>query len=76
MTRYNPLFLKLFPDQATRPRQREVLVEFLREGKVEEAVRAFKKIYLEVVRQMVDHLHSQKSRRLGKDGGKRIEKKH
>src|SRR5580692_8790223 len=47
MTRYNPLFLKLFPDQATRPRQREVLIEFLREGKVDEAVRAFKKIYME-----------------------------
>ena len=42
MTRYNPLFLKLFPDQATRPRQREVLIEFLRENKIDEAVRAFK----------------------------------
>ena len=61
MTRYNPLFLKLFPDQATRPRQREVLIEFLREGKVEDAVRAFKKIYLEVVHQIVDHLNSEES---------------
>jgi DNA-binding GntR family transcriptional regulator len=58
MTRYNPLFLKLFPDQATRPRQREVLIEFLREGKVDEAVRAFKKIYLEVVHRIIDHLET------------------
>jgi hypothetical protein len=26
LTRYNPLVLKLFPDSATRPRQREVLM--------------------------------------------------
>ena len=56
MTRYNPLFLKLFPDQATRPRQPEVLIEFLREDKVDEAVRAFKKLYLEVVHRIIDHL--------------------
>ena len=61
MTRYNPLFLKLFPDPATRPRQREVLIEFLRKGKVDEAVRAFKKIYLEVVHQIIDHLESGES---------------
>src|ERR1700756_4987049 len=61
MTRYNPLFLKLFPDPATRPRQREVLIEFLREGKVDEAVRAFKKIYLEVVYQIIDHLQTGES---------------
>lgn len=56
MTRYNPLVLKLFPDSATRPRQREVLIEFLRKGEVDEAVRAFKKIYLEVVYQIIAHL--------------------
>ncbi len=61
MTRYNPLFLKLFPDPAKRPRQREVLIEFLREGKVDDAVRAFKKIYLEVVHQMIEHLESEES---------------
>jgi DNA-binding GntR family transcriptional regulator len=61
MTRYNPLFLKLFPDQATRPRQREALIEFLREAKVDEAVRAFKKIYLEVVHRIIDHLESEES---------------
>jgi DNA-binding GntR family transcriptional regulator len=59
MTRYNPLFLKLFPDQATRPRQREVLIEFLRENKVDEAVRAFKKLYLEVVHRIIDHLETE-----------------
>jgi DNA-binding GntR family transcriptional regulator len=71
LTRYYPLFLKLFPDSATRPRQREVLIEFLREGKVEEAVRAFKKIYLEVVRQMIDYLHTEDSQpaRKGRQGG-------
>jgi DNA-binding GntR family transcriptional regulator len=59
MTRYHPLFLKLFPDPAKRPRQREVLIEFLREGKVDEAARAFKKIYLEVVHRITDHLESE-----------------
>jgi DNA-binding GntR family transcriptional regulator len=61
MTRYNPLFLKLFPDQATRPRQREVLIEFLRKGEVDEAVRAFKKIYMEVVHRIIDHLETGES---------------
>jgi hypothetical protein len=61
MTRYNPLFLKLFPDSAKRPRQREVLIEFLREGKVDDAVRAFKKIYMEIVHQIIDHLETAES---------------
>jgi GntR family transcriptional regulator, trigonelline degradation regulator len=56
LTRYYPLVLKLFPNPATRPRQQEVLIEFYRKGKVDEAVRAFKKIYLEVVHQIIDHL--------------------
>ena len=59
MTRYNPLFLKLFPDQAIRPRQREVLIEFLRKGEVDEAVRAFKKLYLEVVHRIIEHLEAE-----------------
>src|SRR6201987_4857909 len=54
--RYVPLILKLFPDPATRPRQREVLIEFYRKGKVDEALRAFKKIYLEVVHQIMTTL--------------------
>jgi GntR family transcriptional regulator, trigonelline degradation regulator len=61
LTRYNPLFLKLFPEAATRPRQREVLIEFVRKGKVDEAMRAFKKIYLEIVGQMIDYLDAQDS---------------
>ena len=59
--RYVPLILILFPDPATRPRQREVLIEFLRKGKVDEALRAFRKIYLEVVHQIIDHLETGKS---------------
>jgi DNA-binding GntR family transcriptional regulator len=62
MTRYNPLLLKLFPDSATRPRQREVLIEFLREGKVDDSVRAFKKIYLEVVHRIIDYLKTEDAR--------------
>ena len=56
--RYYPLFLKLFPNPAARPRQREVLIDFYRKGKVDEAVRAFKKNYFEVVHQMIDHLET------------------
>jgi DNA-binding GntR family transcriptional regulator len=61
LTRYNPLVLKLFPDSATRPRQREVFIEFLRKGEVDEAVRAFKKLYFGVVHQITDHLESEES---------------
>ena len=59
LTRYYPLVLKLFSNPATRPRQREVLIEFLREGKVEDAVRAFKKTYLEVAHRIIDHLKTE-----------------
>ena len=59
--RYVPLILKLFPDPATRPRQREVLIELYRKGKVDEALRAFKKIYLEVVYQIIGHLETGES---------------
>jgi DNA-binding FadR family transcriptional regulator len=62
LTRYNPLVLKLFPDPATRPQQREVLIQFLRKGEVDEAVRAFKKPYLEVVHRIVDHLKTEDAR--------------
>jgi len=61
MARYYPLFHKVFPDPATRPRQQEVLIEFCRKGKVDEAVRAFKKDYLQVVHQMVDYLETGES---------------
>jgi DNA-binding GntR family transcriptional regulator len=60
--RYNPLILKLFPDPATRPQQREKLIELYREGQVAEALRTFKKIYLEVVHQIVAHLRSAESK--------------
>jgi hypothetical protein len=33
-----------------------VFIEFLRKGDVDEAVRAFKKLYLEVVHRIIDHL--------------------
>ena len=65
LTRYNPLVLKLFPDSATRPRQREVLIEFLRKGEVDEAVRAFKKHYMEVVHRIIDHLKTEDSASAG-----------
>ena len=57
--RYEPLLMKLFPDPATRPRQREVLIELLRKGEVDEALRAFKKTYLEIVHRIIDHLKSE-----------------
>jgi len=60
-TRYNPLLLKLFPDPATRPRQREILIELYRKGKVNEALRAFKKIYFEVVYEVIDCLRARDS---------------
>ena len=58
-TRYEPLLLQLFPTPATRPRQREVLIELYRKGKITEAFQAFRKIYLEVIDQILDHLKSQ-----------------
>jgi hypothetical protein len=51
--------MKLFPDPGTRPRQREVFIEFCRKGEVDEAVRDFKKIYLEVVHRIIDHLKTE-----------------
>ena len=59
LTRYYPPVLKLFRNPATRPRQREVLIEFLRDGKVDDAVRAFKKTYLEVAHRVIDHLKTE-----------------
>jgi DNA-binding GntR family transcriptional regulator len=59
-TRYEPLLMKPFPPE-TRPRQREVLIEIYRKGKIAEAFRAFRKIYLEIVDQVIDHLKSQEA---------------
>jgi DNA-binding GntR family transcriptional regulator len=61
MTRYYPLIFKLLPNPATRARQHLVLVEYYRKGNVDEGVRAFKKIYLELVHQIVDHLETEES---------------
>jgi DNA-binding GntR family transcriptional regulator len=59
-TRYEPLLLKLFPPE-TRPRQLEVFIEGYRKGKIAEAFRAFKKIYLEIVDEVIDHLKGQEA---------------
>ena len=60
-SRYVPLLIKLFPTPESRPRQREILIEMYRKGKITEAFRAFKEIYLEVVDQIIDHLNNQKN---------------
>jgi DNA-binding GntR family transcriptional regulator len=60
MTRYDPLYLKVFPAAETRPRQWETLIQIYRKGQIAEAFRAFKKIYLEVVEQIMHHLKSEK----------------
>jgi GntR family transcriptional regulator, trigonelline degradation regulator len=59
MTRYYTLLLELYPTPESRPRQREVLIEIYRTGKIAEAFRAFKKIYLEDVDQIIDQLKSE-----------------
>jgi DNA-binding GntR family transcriptional regulator len=60
MTRYYPLLLReLYPTPESRPRQHEALIEFYRKGDIAEALRAFKKIYLEIVDRVVDHLEAQ-----------------
>jgi DNA-binding GntR family transcriptional regulator len=56
MARYDPLYLKIFPTPETRPLQRETLIELYRRGKIAEAFRAFKKIYLGIVDEVIDHL--------------------
>jgi DNA-binding GntR family transcriptional regulator len=58
MTRYYPLFLKLYPTPESRPRQQEALIEIYRKGKIDEAVRAFRKIYQEIVDQTIDYLNT------------------
>jgi DNA-binding GntR family transcriptional regulator len=58
MTRYYPLLFELYPTPESRPRQHEVLIEIYRKGKIDEAFRAFKKIYLEMVDGLIDHLNS------------------
>jgi len=60
MTRYYPLLIKeLYPTPESRPRQHETLIELYRKGQLAEALRAFKKIYLEIVDRIVHHLEAQ-----------------
>jgi hypothetical protein len=47
--------------QKPRPRQQEVLIEIYRKGKIAEAFGAFKKIYLEIVDGVIDHLKSEEA---------------
>jgi DNA-binding GntR family transcriptional regulator len=58
MTRYYPPLLELYPTPETRPRQHEAFIEIYRKGKIAEAFQAFKKIYLKMVDQLIDHLDS------------------
>src|ERR1700751_4244570 len=51
-TRYYPLLFKVFPEPSTRPRQREALIELYRKGKVDEALRTFKRSYLDMIYQV------------------------
>jgi DNA-binding GntR family transcriptional regulator len=64
MMRYEPLYFRVFPTPESRPRQREALIELYRKGKIAEAFRTFKKIYLKMVDQLIDHLNSYESEEL------------
>jgi DNA-binding GntR family transcriptional regulator len=57
-TRYYPLLLKLFPNPATRPQMREILIDLYQKGQIDEALRAFKKIYSGATQLLIDHLHA------------------
>jgi DNA-binding GntR family transcriptional regulator len=59
MTRYYPLILQLYPTPESRPRQQEAFIELYRKGETTEALRAFKKIYLEIIDRMINHLNTQ-----------------
>ena len=61
MTRYEPLYFRVFPTPESRPRQREALIELYRKGKIAESFRAFKNIYLAVLDQLIDHLRREES---------------
>ena len=61
MTCYYPFLLELYPTAETRPWPQAALIELYRKGKIAEAFRAFKKIYSEVVDQLIDHLKGQES---------------
>ena len=56
MTRYEPLYFRVFPTPESRPRQREALIELYRKEKIAESFRKFKNIYLDIVDQVINHL--------------------
>jgi hypothetical protein len=58
---------ELFPDPATKPRLGEALIEQYRKGKVDEALRAFKKLYLEVVHRSLIILRLRNAAKRAKD---------
>jgi hypothetical protein len=60
-TRYERLYLELFPMPETQPRQRETLIEICRKGNIAEAFLAFRKIYLEIVDQLIDYLNCEET---------------
>ena len=62
-TRYVPLIVQLLPTPGKRPQQREVFLSLYRKGKVTEAVRAFRKVYLKQVHLMIDHLRAERVRK-------------
>jgi DNA-binding GntR family transcriptional regulator len=55
-TRYIPLLLRLYPDPGSRPRQREELLRLMQQGDIRQAVRTFRKLYLENVECLILHL--------------------
>jgi hypothetical protein len=61
MTRYYPPLLELYPTPESRPRQHEALIEIYRKGEIAEAFQSFKKIYLKMVDQLIDHLNSEEA---------------
>ena len=61
MARYEPLYLKVFPTLESRPRQWETLIQIYRKGKIAEAFRAFKKLYLEVVDGLIADLRREET---------------
>jgi DNA-binding GntR family transcriptional regulator len=61
-TRYVPLLVHLFPDPRKRPHQREVFLSLYRKGKVAEAVPAFRKVYLEQIQTVIEHLRVSENR--------------
>ena len=61
MTRYEPLYFRVFPTLESRPRHREALIELYRKGKIAESFRAFKNFYLAAVDQLIDHLRHEET---------------